>query len=524
MDGGIVSAVGGGVRRRSMRATIVGLLAVVVLAGSCSVPLLDDSANESTPADDPTGDDGQPADETAEGTDAGGTGTGGVGPLDRRPATCPFDVETVTEVECGVVTLPGGGEDPDFTVEIMFARFAATGEADAVEPDPVVFLHGGPGGRAVEDAPWIYDDVVAPHIASRDVILYDQRGGGRSTPELRCSSADLVSIRARAEAGTATRMVLAMEGALEECARRRFESGEIDPTAYSTIANVRDLVGLLAALDVDEYNIHGLSYGSRLAQAVLRDAPDGVRSVVLSGVYPTDVSPFHHVPATMETALDHIFVGCLADPDCGEALSDPWASFEALVADLDRKPTWVQGAPGRSEITPEVFDGDRFLAAVHGTLYARDGAGSITDLLIDVEAGDRSRLRRLADHSVGRPESLLTSLLVVCADEMAFPADRDDLIRPERQFLAEWVDPVGLLGANTPRYCDALGVDWPADGQDDPVTWEVPTLILAGAADPITPARWARLVADRLPRARLVVNPASTHDADSGWCASAALR
>ncbi|MEM9561513.1 MAG: alpha/beta hydrolase, partial [Actinomycetota bacterium] len=47
---------------------------------------------------------------------------------------------------------------------------------------------------------------------------------------------------------------------------------------------------------------------------------------------------------------------------------------------------------------------------------------------------------------------------------------------------------------------------------------------LAGAADPITPARWARLVADRLPRARLVVNPASTHDADSGWCASAALR
>ena len=48
-------------------------------------------------------------------------------------------------------------------------------------PDPVVYINGGPGGPLT-----IYADYQArhPYAPGRDLILVDQRGTGRSEPQL----------------------------------------------------------------------------------------------------------------------------------------------------------------------------------------------------------------------------------------------------------------------------------------------------------------------------------------------------
>lgn len=471
----------------------------------------------------------RPVDDTLDGSPGGQGRPGPIGaerrgdPPRSRHLRCPFDTDLVTEVECGRVTMPGRGDDPDFEVEIAYARFLATGDEADRRPDPVVFLHGGPGSQVLADAVNRYESVVAPYIADRDVILYDQRGAGASSPLPSCRAADGVMLGALFTTAPFDEQVEDVADALSGCAAANFGPGEFDPTAFSTAVNVQDLVDLLWALDITEYNLHGSSYGSHLAQAVMRDAPDGVRSVVLTGVYPTDISPFHHIPATLETALDQVFAGCEADERCHHELPDPWASLDRLVAELDREPRWVTRAPGRGRYTPKNFDGTRLLNALHSLLYSREGAATIPDLLLDAEDGEMGRMRRVADAAYGTNEGLLTGLLVICADEVPFDPTVTG-IPPATRLSAEAVDDAaGLLGPHVPTYCDALGVRWASGTQNDPVTWDAPTLLLAGAADPITPPDWARRLADRLPRARLVVDPRATHDAATGWCATGLL-
>lgn len=510
---------------------VFAVVAVALAVGACADRSADGAADrtEPVPTSEALGGDGDvdvdsdiDTDGDIDGTEARSDGSDD-GPADVRSIDCPFDTAFVTEVECGQITLAGRGSDPDFEVDLTFARFLATGDPSEAQPDPVVFLHGGPGSYVLDDAPVRYDSIVGPFIERRDVILYDQRGAGQSSPIPRCPRAEQVALTTLERQFSAEEVASAMARALSLCADEQFEPGKLDPTAFSSVINAMDLVDLLAALDVAEYNIFGSSYGSLLAQAVLRDAPEGVRTVTITGVYPTDVSPFLHVPATIEIALDAVFAGCAADERCDEALPDPWGSLDALLADLDRDPAWPADTPGRGPITPAVLDGDRLLSAIHAQLYNREGAGMITDLLIDVEDGDLTRLRRLAENAPTADPSIMAGLLVVCADERPFPASQQDRAPADRPSLARWDDALGLLGEHTPTYCDAIADDWPAAGQNDPVTWDVPTLILSGAADPITPESWARRLADRLPRGRLLVDPSATHDASTGWCSSGVI-
>ncbi|MEZ5246229.1 MAG: alpha/beta hydrolase [Acidimicrobiales bacterium] len=432
---------------------------------------------------------------------------------------CPFDRTLTTTARCGKIELPGRGADPDYTIELSFVRFSATGSDDEKQPDPVVYLHGGPGGAILESADYWYDSIVRPHIATRDVILYDQRGAGRSTPLPSCRETGESSDRFYTEGARHDALRDDFLAALAECANRIRDNGDVDLTAFDSAANAQDLVDLMWALGIEEYNLHGSSYGTRLAQTIMRDAPEGVRSLVLSGVYPTDVNLMGSVPVSMESSLDAVFAGCAASERCAEALPDPWATLEALVRSLDADPMVVEVSTTASDTFTLVFDGTDLLNGLHSLLYVGFQAAGVPDLLIDWLDGDVRRIERLARVSVFDHSDITVFILVQCADEAAF-ATADLLARPlDHEFLRAADLAPSLNGVDSLTIC----AEWetgPTDPiEDDPVTWDVPTLLLAGAVDPITPPEWAAAMAERLPRARLVNIADLAHDSDEGWCA-----
>lgn len=76
---------------------------------------------------------------------------------------------------CGVFTVPQDwGAPGEARIDLGFAVARATGEAR--EPDPLVFLAGGPGQSALTAAVSAYDGV----RPTRDIIRLDQRGAGTS--------------------------------------------------------------------------------------------------------------------------------------------------------------------------------------------------------------------------------------------------------------------------------------------------------------------------------------------------------
>jgi pimeloyl-ACP methyl ester carboxylesterase len=436
-----------------------------------------------------------------------------------EPMTCPFERDDLAPSECGTITVPGRGIDEDYTVEIAFARFFATGEANEIRPDPVVYLHGGPGGAILDDADFWYDSIVAPHIAQRDVILYDQRGGGRSTTLPICYEADDIADRFAVDVARHETLAPDFLAALDECATKFRDLTAVDLTAFDSAANAQDLVDLLWALGIGEYNLHGSSYGTRLAQTVMRDAPDGVRSIVLSGSYPIDANLMGSIPLSLESSLSAVFAGCAAEPLCNQALPDPWSVLERLVEDLDADPMRVDIPLTYDESYEIAFDGTDLLNGLHNLLYVGSDAAGVPDLLIDHQDGDDRRIRRLAGESLFNITDTAAFLLVQCADEGGFTTI-DDLNRPlVHEFLRAVDLAPAINGIDALTICESWDTGVTDPIENEPVTWDVPTLLLAGAVDPITPPQWAADLAERLPRSRLVIQAGASHDSDEGWCA-----
>jgi pimeloyl-ACP methyl ester carboxylesterase len=503
--------------RRPSRLVVVPLLLGALLATACaeiSDEELDaiagaagDSANTSTAS--------TPFGARSVATPAGREGA----PPEIEGIACPFDGDGLADVDCGTIELPGRGVDDDYRVEIAFARFFATGDAGDVQPDPVVYLHGGPGGAILDEIEFWYDSIVAPHIDHRDVILYDQRGGGQSTTLPLCHETIEISDRFYEEASSHESLAGDFVAALDECALKFRDRTSVDVTAFNSAANAQDLVDLLWALGVDEYNLHGSSYGTRLAQTVMRDAPQGVRSLVLSGTYPIEANLMGSVGLSMESSLNAVFDGCAASELCNEALPDPWATLEALVEDLDANPLRISVATSYDESYPIVFDGTDLINGLHSLLYVGYDAASIPDMLIDHLDGDDRRIRRLGRTSVFDHTDTATFLLVQCADEASFTNEADLSPPLDHEFLRAVDLAPSINGLDSLSICDTWDTGEVDPIENEAVSWAAPTLLLAGAVDPITPPNWAADLAAKLPRSRLVVQAGASHDSDEGWCA-----
>ena len=74
-----------------------------------------------------------------------------------------------------------------------------------------------------------------------------------------------------------------MDAATVACHDRLVDDG-VALDSYNTAENAADIADLRVAMGIEEWDLYGVSYGTALALTVLRDHPEGVRSVVLDSV------------------------------------------------------------------------------------------------------------------------------------------------------------------------------------------------------------------------------------------------
>ena len=166
----------------------------------------------------------------------------------------------------------------------------------------------GPGGDALEIVPLVFADRFAPFLADRDFIMFDQRGTGFSEPSLACpETLELAFETIELELTDEESRTLSLE-ALNEC-RDRLAADGIDFTAYNSAENAADVNDLRIAMGYEEWNLYGISYGTRLAQTVVRDYPEGIRSIILDSAYPIESNLLTETPANLDRALTELFDG-----------------------------------------------------------------------------------------------------------------------------------------------------------------------------------------------------------------------
>ena len=161
------------------------------------------------------------------------------------------------------------------------------------EPDPFVPIAGGPGQASTV----FYANFASAFEKvrrSRDIVLMDQRGTGKSAAMTCDVDDDIIEGRFSREqtiADTQTCLALLPH----------------DPRYFTTSVAVADLEALGVALGYAQFNLYGISYGSRVAQHFLRQYPDSTRSVVLDGVVAPQMALGPDIAIDAQNTLEIIF-------------------------------------------------------------------------------------------------------------------------------------------------------------------------------------------------------------------------
>lgn len=424
---------------------------------------------------------------------------------------CQFEAPRGRDVRCGYLTVPEDHNDVGNgrTIRLHVAIFPSDSARPA--PDPILYLEGGPGGDALETIPFIFADRFAPFLANRDFIMFDQRGTGYSEPSLACPEyTELVFSTLEMLLDPEEEMALVLE-ALTTCRERLLAEG-VNFAVYNSAQSAADVEALRLALDYPQWNLLGVSYGTRLAQTIMRDFPAGVRSVVLDSSYPISADLNVEVPANAARAFAALFNACAADIACATTYPDLETVFYDTVAQMNARPITVQ--------VGNLLTGDRYKARLRGddllgvmfqSLYAAEIIPVLPQLIYEVADGRTTTLGALLSSFLINTEFVSVGMqyAVQCHEEHVFSAPGEAVAAAEAY---PKLSPLFVPSARLDEQVCALWGAGVADAREnEPIFSNIPTLILAGEFDPITPPAWGEQVADTLSNAYFFVYPSLGH-------------
>lgn len=359
-------------------------------------------------------------------------------------------------------------------------------------PDPLVFLQGGPGDAPSFNAAF-YDRVFAGVRESHDLVLIDPRGTGKSAsltcPELAEPDSE----------GVLVEHWLNPEG-VRKCRSRLEQSADL--RQYTTANVADDLDDVLGALGYERVNLYGTSYGTRLAQVLMRRHPDRVRTVALKGV----VSPREAVPTSHALAAEQgwkdLVARCGREPDCVAAYPHLDQDLRTLAAELGARPLRLSIPAAKPGPVKIVLTRGLFGEAFRNVLYTPQAAAGAPKLLQAMRSGDPSAIADLvlATRTLTAGSRLAAGffLSVTCTEDAPYldleaglrsasTFAGDYRLREQTSACAQW--PRGSVPASHRQLLQS----------------DIPTLLLSGELDPVTPVSGALEVAATLPRGRSVI-------------------
>jgi pimeloyl-ACP methyl ester carboxylesterase len=435
-------------------------------------------------------------------------------------AECAFTAPSGRAVECGYLIVPEDRQNPEGgTLRLHVAIIKAASSNPA--PDPVVYLEGGPGGSALEQIDQTFEAFFEPYAQQRDFIVFDQRGTGFSEPALECPEATLLLFD-MLEQHLTTEEEISLELQAVAACRKRLVAQDINFNAYTSAENAADLADLRLALGIESWNLYGISYGTRLALTAMRDHPDGIRSVILDSTYPPQVDLFATAAVNFDRALQVLFDDCASDPACNTAYPDLEEVLFETAERLNADPVTVEAVrPSTKETYQMVIDGGLLMDFMFQSLYQTDWLASLPQIIYAANQGDFSLFTLLYMAVADSIDTISygMNLSVQCNEEVPFGMPVGE--QSERvQRLQGYLNAQLNLGENMAKAC-AIWTSSPTANplENQPVHSSIPTLVMSGQYDPITPPEWGQLVAADLSQSSFFEYPAVGHGASvEGGC------
>jgi pimeloyl-ACP methyl ester carboxylesterase len=389
--------------------------------------------------------------------------------LDRCHLSLP-DSPSVVKAECFHLDVPENWQDPERNTSLTLQAARLAAKSGARDATPVFVLAGGPGASAIDmliQQPGIFAEINKRH----DLVFVDQRGTGRSNA-LRCTVPTMVG----------NNDAVAQFVALSRACKEQLVSS---PKWYTTAAAVQDLFAVKSALGYEQIHLLGFSYGTRVAQTFIRRYPEAVKSVILDGaVYPGDALGLAHA-RYLDNLIQQLIDDCAADSPCAERfprLAQAYKAYVAIEPTTSQELLLTNAATGQRE--RHLISRSDLDSALRLLSYGAESQALLPLLLTQGAEGDWQALAQLAQSMTARFDALMALGMhhtVMCAEDVRFYPPAETITPSDTQ----------LMMAKMPEALRQICADWPVPPPEpldrQPLSSDIPALILSGSRDPVTP-------------------------------------
>lgn len=401
-----------------------------------------------------------------------------------QPATCTFGLPVSETRSCGTIQVPVNSAYPQGAQQRL-AYAVLPGSSPQKSRVATVVLQGGPGGRVWGQATRLNSLFKTASRPLHDVIFYDVRGVGESGPESGCSLMPVLAATAPQE----------FTKQAQDCLTRLQATG-LNPADLNTRTNVEDLAQLIGTLGYEQVNLYGMSYGTRTAQEFVKRHPELVRAMVLDGVIDPTRNTFLEQPRFFQDLLTRYGQECQAAGACTAADLPGEVQRAADLLDSLKLTFPFQG----SQNLP--LNGDVLMAGISGMAYSPARVMALPRLLANVQDREVSSINFLAGQAMQEGGDLNRAVYaaVGCQDMVVSQADQESALSgllPAFQRRAQ----TAIASLNV---CAQWGLSAPPDAMA-PIGGKVPTLLLSGRYDAVTPPLLAESVKSRFTPSQHVI-------------------
>ena len=165
---------------------------------------------------------------------------------------------------------------------------------------------------------------------THDLIIMNQRGNVDTQPALTCTEIDRFNAQAVGLPYDSPSTEALHLAATQACHDRLVAAGA-DSGAYNKTENEADFTDLRKVLKINQWNLYSYPYGTDLALSLMRDHPEGIRSVILDSVVPLSVASLGWTWTNANEAFHNLFSACAAQATCSNKYGDLASLFASLV-------------------------------------------------------------------------------------------------------------------------------------------------------------------------------------------------
>lgn len=390
------------------------------------------------------------------------------------------------------------------------------------DPDPFVYLSGGPGQAGSEAIAGFGGAVELRR--NRGMILVDQRGTGLSEPALDCPEIAPSELDQNRFNDPSTEEA---EFDADQADRRRFtachdhwvEAG-VELSLFDTRAAALDLRAIRQALGLRHWNVQGTSYGGRLALDLLRVDPAGVRAMVLNSPLTLGSQATAEAVAERPRLFKQLFADCAADANCTERYGDLEQKFKAVAAHFQEEPVLLQFQdPQSGETVREAVSWPDVIEALSGHLAFSETATHLPRYIAELHDMVQGRLSlddqevlaifSAALNDVVAGLKLGQHLSVKCREDFPVddPAALESVVEANPLYY-----PAGDGFQSYRLTCPIWDVGQAPESFEVPVATDHPVLIMSGDADGLVPHAVAQRLAERFSNSQFVAFRGMGHD------------